>query len=342
MEALSKIHYRPHSLHLSIDQNRSSFSRPVSSIFFRRTPSSSWSLPSTARLSLVRAASTNTHLPQNPKNPKASFFETLKPLVRTACVAAVAAALFLARPPLKLAFAAPAATAEPADVIAATPENEKRLEEYVESHRDDVPALRNLMEIKVKTQKLDEAVHIMDRLIALEPKQREWPLMKGYLHNYAGNTDLAAALFEELLAQDSLCAEAYHGLVISASQSGGDLDGVLERIEKAMERCRKENRKEDARDFKLLIAQARVLEGRYAEALKVYEQLVKEEPRDFRPYLCQGIIYRLLRNNDEAEKHFEKYRRLVPKGHPYAEFFNENMLAANIFSPDAGKSESRF
>ncbi|KAK4396272.1 protein SLOW GREEN 1, chloroplastic [Sesamum angolense] len=42
-----------------------------------------------------------------------------------------------------------------------------------------------------------------------------------------------------------------------------------------------------------------------------------EEPRDFRPYLCQGIIYTLLRKNGEAEKNFEKYRRLVPKGHPY-------------------------
>ncbi|KAG0464717.1 hypothetical protein HPP92_018881 [Vanilla planifolia] len=69
-----------------------------------------------------------------------------------------------------------------------------------------------------------------------------------------------------------------------------------------------------------------MIEGNYQEALKVYEEMVKEEPRDFRPYLCQGIVYVLMKKMDEAGKNFKQYRKLVPKNHPYAQLF-ENSLS---------------
>ncbi|KAF2306120.1 hypothetical protein GH714_012810 [Hevea brasiliensis] len=70
----------------------------------------------------------------------------------------------------------------------------------------------------------------------------------------------------------------------------------------------------------------------YHGLVMIYEELVKEEPRDFRPYLCQGIIYTLLRKKDEAEKKFEQFRKLVPKNHPYREFFLDNMFSTKFFS----------
>ncbi|KAG1339183.1 putative protein SLOW GREEN 1, chloroplastic [Cocos nucifera] len=190
------------------------------------------------------------------------------------------------------------------------------------------------MELKVRSQKLPEAIEIVDRLIALEPEERDLPLLKAHFQNYMGDAETAKQGFQEILERDPFCVEAYHGLVMAASQSESsheELDGILKRVEGAMEMCKKAKKKEDLRDFKLLVAQIRVIEGKYEEALKIYDELVKEEPRDFRPYLCQGIIYTLLRKKDEAEKHFQKYRRLVPKGHPYARYFEENMMAMKIF-----------
>ncbi|PKI62134.1 hypothetical protein CRG98_017507 [Punica granatum] len=191
------------------------------------------------------------------------------------------------------------------------------------------------MEVKIKSRKLQEAIEIIDRLIELEPDENEWPLLKANLYNYSGDFNLAKKGFEEILEKDPDRVEAYHGLVMAGSESGDELKGVLERIKAAMERCRKKKKTSEVRDFKLLIAQVKVIEGNYAEALKVYEELVKEEPRDFRPYLCQGIIYTLLRKNDEAEKKFKQYRRLVPKNHPYAEYFDDNMIATKFFAQKA-------
>ncbi|KAI3880530.1 hypothetical protein MKX03_008794, partial [Papaver bracteatum] len=83
------------------------------------------------------------------------------------------------------------------------------------------------------------------------------------------------------------------------------LQNMLKRI--AMKNCNKEkNKKEDVRDFRLLISQVRMIEMNYSEVLIVYQELVKEEPRDFRPYLCHGIIYTL-------QNHFEKYRNWFRK-----------------------------
>ncbi|MQM08435.1 hypothetical protein Taro_041284 [Colocasia esculenta] len=211
---------------------------------------------------------------------------------------------------------------------------ERTLEEYLGSHPEDTRALRALMKLKLQARKPAEAIAIVDRLIALEPSDKGLPLLRAHLQSQGGDTETAKQLFEEMLQRDPLFVEAYHGLVTAASQaeSEGDLGAILDRIMTAMELCKKEKRKEEVRDFKLLVAQVKVIQGEYGEALKVYQELVKEEPRDFRPYLCQGIIYTLLRKKDEADKQFQKYRRLVPKGHPYAQYFDENMVAMDVFS----------
>ncbi|EXB83236.1 hypothetical protein L484_011530 [Morus notabilis] len=66
----------------------------------------------------------------------------------------------------------------------------------------------------------------------------------------------------------------------------------------------------------------------------------RREPRDFRPYLCQGIIYTLLRKKNEAEKQFDKFRRLIPKNHPYREYFDDNMFAMKLFTQHVDREKN--
>ncbi|KAF8396693.1 hypothetical protein HHK36_018320 [Tetracentron sinense] len=326
MESLAKIHHHQQPLHLSLNHCTSFSSKPISSVSFIS--------PSKTKTS-IRASS---HLPQNhiPKPP----FETpktLSSLIKTTCISIFATVLFFNRFN-KPSFAAPITQSTVESIKETTEtvsdeEKERTLEEYLGSHPDDVKAVRSLMEIKIKGQKLQEAISIVDQLIQIEPSEKEWPLLKSHLQSFSGDAELAKLGLEEVLSKDPLFVEAYHGLVMAASQSESDeLNDVLKRIENAMEICRKEKKNEDLRDFKLLVAQIKVIEGDYMDALKVYQELVKEEPKDFRPYLCQGIIYTLLRKKDEAEKQFQKYQRLVPKDHPYAQYFEDNMLATKVFS----------
>lgn len=208
------------------------------------------------------------------------------------------------------------------------------IEEQLSQDPDDTEALKSLMELRIKARKFKEAIEVIDRLIEHEPQEFEWPLLKANIFSYIGEQELARKEFEEILEKDPLRVEAFHGLVMVSSEQSDEnsLKDVSIRVEEAMEKCDKLGRKSDVRDFKLLVAQINVVEGYYLEALKVYQELVKEEPRDFRPYLCQGILYTLLKKKDEAEKQFDKFRRLVPKNHPYKEYFDDNMFATKLLA----------
>ncbi|KAJ8899743.1 hypothetical protein K2173_019442 [Erythroxylum novogranatense] len=359
MEAVAKVNCRHQPLHLSLDQHCPFFSKPIQSLSFRTAhpPLSSSSSP--FRLSSIRASSSSrSHswhnpkplLSQHPQNSPSSPLQTLKPYLKsTAVVFTTAAALFFAQLNAKPAISSPVATPATEETTkewdresASLEEQEKRIEEHLARNGDDFENLRYLMEVKIKSRKLLEAVDVVDRLIALQPNDEEWPLLKGQILSFSGDTETARKIFEDILAKDPLRVEAYHGVVMANSESGEPFDGVLKRIEAVMEKCKKEKNNSLLRDFKLLVAQVRVMEEKYGEAIKLYDELVKEEPRDFRPYLCQGIIYTLLKKKDEAEKKFDQFRKLVPKNHPYREYFLDNMFATKFFSEkvERGKAGS--
>ncbi|KAF3579074.1 hypothetical protein DY000_02035500 [Brassica cretica] len=302
MESLGKLHLNQHPIHLSLTQSPPSFPRKPSSLSFKPFK----------RASIRAASSSKSSLPSR--------------LLKSTCVTFTAAsALFLANLHLK----PPPAIASPL-----TPSVESLKHQNVTVSLD-VSALRSLMEVRIKSRKLLEAIDLINRLIDLEPEEKEWPILKANILSHSGDSESAKNAFEEIISKDPLRVEAYHGLAMAYSDSGDDLKAVEERIREAMVRCKKERNVKDLRDFKLLVAQIRVLEGKHEEALKLYQELVKEEPRDFRPYLCQGIIYTLLKKGGEAEKQFEKFRRLVPRNHPYREYFMDNMVATKLFAEKA-------
>lgn len=214
-------------------------------------------------------------------------------------------------------------------------QKEFALEDYLEIQPKDPGALRGIVEIKIKTNKLTEAVEYLDRLITVQPHELDWPLLRAHIHIDNGDLELAKKGFDEVLSKDPLLVEGYHGLLMAVSQSkyvGRELSSVMERVEEAMERCKEEKKWDILRDFKLLVGQIKLTEGNYDDALKVYQELVTEKPGDFRPYLCQGVIFTLLGKKDEADKQFQKYRKLVPKDDPYVRFFEDNMMATRGFS----------
>lgn len=155
------------------------------------------------------------------------------------------------------------------------------------------------------------------------------------VHN--SDYDSAKEIFEEILKRDPCLVEAYQGLVMANSESKVPLEDSLKRIEEAVELCRKEKREAEVRDLRLLIAQMKVMEGELGDALKAYEELVREEPEDFRPYFCQGVIYIIQRKRDEAKKQFENFWRFVPEDHPYRVFFEGNMFELNAISQKVRK-----
>ncbi|EOA21088.1 hypothetical protein CARUB_v10001425mg [Capsella rubella] len=323
MASLAKFHYCDQTLRLRLDSHRKPQPKPVSYRIFKKP------LPSRA----IRASSSSS------SNPKPSFLKTTCVTLTTAA-ALFSASLHLATKPATAATLVspppPSTTADLAsdkssgtDQISSSQKEEKdeaALEKHLAENPNDVKALQSLMKIKFQTKNLEHALEILNRLIEIEPEEQEWRIFKAQVQTYGGDFDSATKGFEEVLSKDPFRVEAYHGLVMAYSESESKLSEVESRINEAIEKCKKENKKKDFRDFMLLIAQIRVIKGNPTEALRVYQELVKDEPRDFRPYLCQGLIYTLMKKKDEAAKQFEEFRRLVPDDHPYKDYFDANVL----------------
>ncbi|XP_010490721.1 PREDICTED: protein SLOW GREEN 1, chloroplastic [Camelina sativa] len=318
MASLAKFHYCDQTLHLRLNPHRKPQPKPVSYRILQKPP------PSRA----IRAASSSS----SSSNPKPSFLKTTYVTLTTAAVF-FSASLHIATKPATAATLVsppPPQQSTAADLSSDQKEEEEAaLEMRLANNPNDVEALQSLMKIKFQTKHHQHGLEILNRLIEIEPEEQEWRILKAQVQTYGGDFDSATKGFEEVLAKDPFRVEAYQGLVMAYTESESKLSEVESRINEAIEKCKKENKKKDVRDFMLLIAQIRVIKGNPIEALRVYQELVKDEPRDFRPYLCQGLIYTLMKKKDEAEKQFEEFRRLVPENHPYKEYFDANVLNTN-------------
>ncbi|GAB2226912.1 hypothetical protein Droror1_Dr00008710 [Drosera rotundifolia] len=277
-----------------------------------------------------------SQVPDKTQNP---IFTLLKmPLI----IAITAAALISPfKPSLALAAAhmPPVETrSENVEADAEDEERERVLEEYLGKYPDDVKALRVLMGDRIKRDDIRGAIDLVNRLIEIEKDELEWLVLRANLYVMLDEYGVAMEGYEQVLQKEPFRMQAFNGMIVAAkrmdneTEGGDELGKVMRRIEEAMERCRREKRMGMLRDFKLLIAQFRMIEVKYEEALKIYSELAKEEPRDFRPYLCQGMLYTLWGKKNEAKKSYEKYRRLMPRTHPYAKYYDESMTATKVLA----------
>ncbi|KAJ7942724.1 protein SLOW GREEN 1, chloroplastic [Quillaja saponaria] len=191
-------------------------------------------------------------------------------------------------------------------------EQSSPLTEFLESSSEAVEALKSLLQQQLENGEDSEALKILKRLVSAQPEVTEWKFLMGRLLNEMGDTENARNVFEEILAVNPLSFEALFENALLMDRFG-EGQAVIERLEEALSIAQEENKTKEARDVRLIMAQIQFLQKNVEEALSGYQQLTKEDPNDFRPYFCRGMIYSLLDKNVEAREQFAKYRELSPK-----------------------------
>ncbi|XP_008786598.2 protein SLOW GREEN 1, chloroplastic [Phoenix dactylifera] len=232
---------------------------------------------------------------------------------------------------------------EKVDARGGKEDEEERYVKILERDPTDVEALKVVLYGKMRKGKTKEAVEYVERLIALEPDEVEWRLLQALSYELMGKLAKAKRLFKEILKERPLLLRALHGLAL-AMYKNREGPAVFEMLNKALELARRENRVTEERNIKILIAQMHVVKGDLEGASEQFQDLIKENPRDFRPYLCQGIIYGLLDRKKEADEQFEIYRSLIPDEFPQRSFIDDAILAAKTESQERfeKKFESEF
>ncbi|KAI4313377.1 hypothetical protein L6164_026364 [Bauhinia variegata] len=207
------------------------------------------------------------------------------------------------------------------------------LSDFLETNSQAVDALKSLLQQKLENGEDEEALKIVKSLASAQPAETEWKFLMARLMNEMGFFENARKVYEEILASNPLSFEALfeNALLMDRSGEGG---AVIKRLEEALAIAEEEHKAKEARDVKLIMAQIQFLQKNVEEALNMYQQLTNEDPKDFRPYFCRGMIYSLLDKNDEAKEQFDKYKELSPRKFEVEGYLRTPLSKMKLFGTD--------
>ncbi|KAH7681879.1 TPR-like protein [Dioscorea alata] len=196
-------------------------------------------------------------------------------------------------------------------------------ERILDRNPRDMDALKVVLYGKMKKglPGVGEVVECVERLIQIEPEELEWRLLQALAYDSMGEFEKSKLLFRSILDKSPFLVRALHGLALAMYQNG-EAPAAFEMLNQALKIADSENQVTARRNIKLLIAELHVLKGDMEMALKELEELVNEDPRDFRPYLYQGIIYSKMGKTKEADEQFEIYYTLVYDEFPQKRFID--------------------
>lgn len=194
---------------------------------------------------------------------------------------------------------------------------------------DDDPTNRDALECLAKTLvDNDNAAHaltVVKKLERLEPEELEWKYLRAMAYDMDGQFQLAKNTYEDLLKIEPFSSKAIQGLMMAMDELG-ETDAAVEVAEEAMAKAREEKNVTEARNIGMLIGQYFMMKGHLHDALEHYHEMLEEDSKDFRPHLCQGIIYSAMGEKAKAEKEFKAYEKLCPKDYADRKYLDALML----------------
>lgn len=198
---------------------------------------------------------------------------------------------------------------------------------FLKRHPEDIKALEGLMYIRLRKGSVAKALEIVDDLLALRPDHAPWQLVRAQALEFLGDLKAARHAFEKVLEKDPLSARALQGLATVMSKAG-EGEEMLEMLRRAVQTATQTGKTRECKNLRMVLGQMYTVQGNFQEALELYKELEKEDPKDFRPYLCQGVIYSLLEDKVKADTAFLKYRRRCPKTFPERGYLDDLMIGA--------------
>lgn len=169
------------------------------------------------------------------------------------------------------------------------------------------------------------ALVAIQKLEHLEPGDLEWKYFKAVAYDMNGQFQLAKDIFEDILAFEPFSSKVVQGLMMAMDELG-ESDAVVDIAEQAMLKAREKKNVYEARNIGMLIGQYFMMKGHLHEALEHYQEMLEEDSKDFRPHLCQGIIYSAMGEKARADKKFKLYEKLCPKDYADKRYLDALML----------------
>ncbi|MBE9163762.1 MULTISPECIES: tetratricopeptide repeat protein [Microcoleaceae] len=209
---------------------------------------------------------------------------------------------------------------------------------------DNVTALRGLLQVRLEligqgVGDIKDAIPPLEKLAKLNPETTEYGILLAQAKERTGDREGAAQAYRSILASKPGEIKALQGLVnlLLVQQRPEAAIGLLQDTLKA---APAQNQAKpgsiDVTSVQLILGQVYAVQKRYDEAIAIYDESAKANPKDFRPTLAKAIVFKEQGKTDEAKTLFDKASELAPPN--YKDQINQ--LASGTPSPSPAADAS--
>lgn len=195
-------------------------------------------------------------------------------------------------------------------------EQAKGYELVLQREPQNQTALRGLLEAKLKLGDIPGAIAPLETLAQLNPNQPEFAVLLGQAKEKTGDREGAAQAYRQILASQPGEMNALRGLAflyIREKRPEAAIGFLQETIQKAGQQDETQPTRVDVNSVKLLLGEVYLTQRRFTEALTIYDELIKDNPQDFRPVLAKALILREQGKTEEAKPLFTTAVSLAPQ-----------------------------
>jgi tetratricopeptide (TPR) repeat protein len=185
---------------------------------------------------------------------------------------------------------------------------------------DNVTALRGLLQVRLEligqgVGDIKDVVGPLEKLAKLNPETTEYGVLLAQAKERTGDREGAAQAYRGILVAKPGEIKALQGLVnlLLVQQRPEAAIGLLQDTLKAAPAANLAKPDSvDVTSVQLILGQVYAVGKRFEEAIAIYDESAKVNPKDFRPTLAKAIVFKEQGKTDEAKTLFAKATELAP------------------------------
>jgi tetratricopeptide (TPR) repeat protein len=213
----------------------------------------------------------------------------------------------------------------------------KGYELVLQREPENQTALRGLVDVRIQQGSIDKVIGPLEKLAALNPDQPDYTVLLAQAKQRTGDREGAAQAYRSILSTRPGDLNALKGLsdLLVEQQRPEAAVGLLEDTLKTADQANQVKAGSvDVTSVQLLLGEVYAAQGRFDEALAIYDRAIQSNGQDFRPVLGKAILLKTQGKTDEAKPLFASAAALAPP-----QFKDQiNQLATSSPSPSASPS----
>jgi tetratricopeptide (TPR) repeat protein len=196
----------------------------------------------------------------------------------------------------------------------------KGYEQVLEREPENRTALQGLLEARLELFRLGQGdikaiITPLEKLSKLNPEETRYAVLLAQAKQQAGDKEGAAQAYRTVLETKPGDLPALQGMVallLEQKRPEAAIGLLQESLDKAGKANKIEPNSVDTTAVQVLLGSVYAKEKRYAQALSTYDKVIKNDPKDFRPFLAKAMVLKDQGKTEEAQPLFEKANSLAP------------------------------